>query len=156
MNIKKTGILLSAMALCASLSATALADSATVTAEVSANIRDKAGMNGKIIGWALNGDTFETLGTSGNWTKVQLKNGKEGYIYTKLLGSQSASAGKSATVTAEVSANIRDKAGTSGKVIGWALHGDTVTVIEEGSKWSKVELDDGTVGYIHNSLLSIG
>lgn len=153
MNIKKTGILLSAMALCASLSATALADSATVTAEVSANIRDKASMSGKIIGWAMHGDTFETLGTTGNWTKVQLANGKEGYIYTKMLGTQSAPTGRTAVVTAEISANIRDKASMSGKIIGWAMHGDAVTVIEESGSWSKVTLENGTTGYIHTSLL---
>lgn len=153
MNFKKTGIILSALALSASLSATALADSATVTAEKSANIREGAGMKHKVIGWAMKGDTFETLGTSGSWTRVQLENGKEGYIYTKLLETKGEAAAKSLYITAETSANVRDKAGMSGKVIGWAMSGEKVSVLEEGSKWTKVALENGIKGYIHNSLL---
>ncbi len=153
MNFKKTGIVLSALTLSAALSSFALADTATVTAEKSANIREGAGTKHKVIGWAMRGDTFETLGTSGNWTKVQLDNGKEGYIYTKLLNTESSASGETAAVTAEVSANVRDNASMSGKVIGWAMNGEKVTVLEKGSKWTKVELANGTVGYIHNSLL---
>ncbi len=153
MNLKKTGILFSALALTASLSCAALADSATVTAEVSANIREGAGMKHKIIGWAMKGDTFEVLGENGNWTRVQLENGKEGYIYTKLLDSDTASTTKTAFIIAETSANVRDQASMNGSIIGWAMNGDSVSVLEAGSKWSKVELSNGITGYIHNSLL---
>lgn len=156
MKLRKSMMLLSGLALAASLSVSpALADSASVTAEKSANIRSGAGMNHPVIGWALRGDTLETLGTSGNWTKVALKNGKEGYIYTSLLSIGNAStpsAGETAKVTAEKSANLRSE--PNGKVIGWAMGGDTVTVLEKGAKWTKVELKNGKKGYIHNSLLN--
>lgn len=33
------------------------------------------------------------------------------------------------------------------------MRGDTVTVLEKGVKWTKVELETGKTGYIHNSLL---
>ncbi len=153
MNLKKTGILFSALALTVSLSSAALADSVTITAEKSANIREGAGTKHKVIGWAMHGDTFESLGETGNWTKVQLKNGKEGYIYTNLLKSNAGTPAKTAFVIAETSANVRDKADMSGSIIGWAMSGDSVSVLEKGNKWSKVELKNGITGYIHNSLL---
>ncbi len=158
MNISKSVKLLSGLTLAAALTvSTALADSATVTAEKSANIRDKASMSGKVIGWAMHGDQLETLGTAGNWTKVALKGGKEGYIYTALLSSGASSAPSvqgTAKVTAEISANIRDKASMSGKVIGWAMKDETVSILEKDGKWSKVQLESGLTGYIHNSLLN--
>ncbi len=155
MKMKKPMMILTGLTLAASLSvSSALADSATVIAEKSANIRSGAGMNHPVIGWAMKGDTLETLGTTGNWTKVEFKNGKEGYIYTSLL---SISASKpslgSATVTAEKSANVRSEASMKGKIIGWAMKGDRLTILEKGAKWTKVELKNGKVGYVHNSLL---
>ncbi|MBQ2956404.1 MAG: SH3 domain-containing protein [Clostridia bacterium] len=156
MNLKKPMMYLTGLTLAMSLTvSSALADSATVSAEKSANIRSGAGMNHPVIGWAMKGDEFETLGTSGNWTRVALKGGKEGYIHTSLLTADSVSAPSgSVTVTAEKSANIRKEPGMSGKVIGWAMKGDQLTVLEKGAKWTKVETKKGTVGYIHNSLLS--
>lgn len=155
MNMKKSITLLSGLALAISLPvSSALADTATVTAEKSANIRAGAGMNHPVIGWALKGDTLETLGETGNWTRVQLKNGKEGYIYTALLnGNPTGSVSSSATITAEISANVRAEASVKSEVIGWALKGDKVTVLEKGEKWSKVQLKNGKIGYIHNSFI---
>ncbi len=154
MNIKKTAMIFSGLALSAALSfSTALADSATVTAEKSANIRAGAGMKHPVIGWALKGETFETLGESGNWVKVEMVNGEIGYIHSSMLKIKESSAPEILHVTAEKSANVRDKASMSGKVIGWALKGDSVTVLEKGDKWTKVELKNGKIGYIHSSLL---
>jgi len=157
MNMKKSITLLSGLALAISLPvSSALADTATVTAEKSANIRAGAGMNHPVIGWAMKGDTLETLGETGKWTRVQLKGGKEGYIYTSLLSTGStggSSVSSTATITAEKSANVRAEANTKSAVIGWAMKGDKVTVLEKGAKWSKVQLKNGKVGYIHNSFI---
>jgi len=154
MNIKKTMTMVSALTLAASLSFSgALADSAAVTAEKSANIRSGAGMNHPVIGWAMKGDILETLGESGNWVQVEMKNGKTGYIHSSLLSIKAPEASQTLKVTAEKSANVRDKASMSGKVVGWAMHGESVIVLEKGAKWTKVELENGTVGYIHSSLL---
>ncbi len=154
MSIKKTAMIFSGLTLAAALSfSTALADSATVTAEKSANIRAGAGMKHPVIGWAMKGETFETLGESGNWVKIEMVNGEVGYIHSSMLNIDKPSAPETLLVTAEKSANVRDKAGMSGKVIGWAMHGDSVIVLEKGDKWHKVELENGKVGYIHSSLL---
>ena len=86
MNISKSVKLISGLTLAAALTvSTALADSATVTAEKSANIRDKASMSGKVIGWAMKDETVSILEKGGKWSKVQLENGLTGYIHNSLL-----------------------------------------------------------------------
>lgn len=156
MNMTSGKKLILGLTLAASLSIpSALADSAVITAEKSANIRSGAGMNHPVIGWAIRGDRLETLGVSGNWTKVEMKNGKEGYIHTSLLNGASAPAqGTKAKIIAETSANLRSE--PNGKIIGWAGNGESVVIIEKGSKWSRVQLTSGKTGYIHNSLISSG
>lgn len=152
MNMKKSVTLLSGLVLAVALPISpALADSATVSAEKSANIRSGAGMNYPVIGWAMKGDKLEVLGESGKWTHVQLKNGKEGYVYTTLLNAGGTANAATATVTAEVSANIRAAASAKSEVIGWAMKGDQVTVLEKSGKWSKVQLKNGKVGYIYST-----
>ena len=61
---------------------------------------------------------------------------------------------KTATVTAWKSANVRAGAGMNSTVLGWAMHDEVVTVLEEGAVWTKIEQANGTVGYIYNGLLS--
>ncbi len=115
-------------------------------------------MNHPVIAYAMKGDSLETLGTEGKWTRVQLKSGKTGYIYSSLLGggSGSSASGSAATIKAEKSANVRSGAGKDSAVIGWAMKGDQVTVLEKSGSWSKVQLKNGKIGYIHSSLLSTG
>ncbi len=56
-------------------------------------------------------------------------------------------------ISAEVAANVRASASMNGKIIEWAAAEEVVTVVEKGIFWTKVELHDGTIGYIWNGLL---
>jgi len=60
---------------------------------------------------------------------------------------------KTATIGAWKSANMRSGAGMEYPVINWALYGKTVTILEEGAAWTKVQLESGSVGYVHNSFI---
>ncbi len=160
MKYAKPITLISGLVLALSLPvSSALADSATVSAEKSANVRSGAGMNHPVIAWAMKGDSVEVLGTSGKWTQVQLKTGKTGYIYSSLLSAGAASTPSTpstsgqATIQAEKSVNVRSGAGMNHPVVAWAMKGDTVTVLETSGKWSKVQLKSGKTGYIYSSYL---
>ncbi len=157
MNMKKTVSLLSGLVLAVSLPvASALADSATVTAAKSANVRAEASAKAAVVGWAMKGDTVEVLGVDGQWTRVQLKSGKTGYIHSSFLkkdGAAPAQTGVAATVSAAKSANVRAEANAKAKVVGWAMKGEQVTVLGTNGKWSQVRLKNGKTGYIHSSLL---
>ena len=46
--------------------------------------------------------------------------------------------------------NLRDGAGTQYESLGTVHHGDHITVLQQGSVWSKIKTDNGKVGYIKN------
>ena len=52
------------------------------------------------------------------------------------------------------SLHLRKGAGTNYGANGYVQDGDTITVLSEGSVWSKVETWDGRVGYIKNLYIS--
>jgi curli biogenesis system outer membrane secretion channel CsgG len=49
------------------------------------NVRSGPGSNHGIIGHASRGDRLGLLGKSGNWFQVQLPDGKQGWVYNKLV-----------------------------------------------------------------------
>ncbi len=55
-----------------------------VNCKTRVNVREKASSKSKIIGTAKKGETFELLGKSGNWYKVDF-NGKVGYIFHRYI-----------------------------------------------------------------------
>lgn len=59
----------------------------------------------------------------------------------------------SITMIAKSKCNIRSEASTNSSVIGSLSKGDSIKVTEVG-EWNKVELDDGTEGYVRSDLLS--
>lgn len=55
------------------------------------------------------------------------------------------------------SLNVRAGAGTNYEVAGYVQHGESITVVETGSKWSKIKVArTGKVGYIMNKYISNG
>ena len=50
--------------------------------------------------------------------------------------------------------NLRDGAGTQYESLGTVHDGDHITVLEQGSVWSKIKTDSGKVGYIKNLYIS--
>ena len=51
--------------------------------------------------------------------------------------------------------NVRSGAGTSNSVIATAYSGGKVKVVEKSNGWTKVELSDGTVGYVSSDYISV-
>ncbi len=97
------------------------------------------------------------------WDKIQLSNGKIGYIANKYLSNISSSNSSSKTETKKINAskvNIRSKATTSSSKIATLKKGTKVTVLQKkvarknGYYWDKVKLSNGKVGYIASKYLS--
>ena len=55
-----------------------------VNCKTQVNIRAKASSNAKIIGKAKNGETFDVLGKSGNWYKIDY-HGKTAYVFHRYI-----------------------------------------------------------------------
>jgi len=98
------------------------------------------------------------------WDKVQLSNGTVGYIATNYLSSISTSStttNKTETVKVNASnVRVRKTASTSGNILATLSKGTKVTRLEKkvayknGYYWDKVQLSNGTVGYIATNYLS--
>ena len=83
-----------------------------------------------------------------NWYEVQVVNSlRTGYVHKDYISN-----GAIGTITANV--NLRKSASTSARVLRVVPAGETVTVINVGSKWAKVKYM-GTTGYLWNSYLNL-
>lgn len=59
---------------------TAMADNVRINEGSNPNVRSKPSTDGKILGNAKSNHVYELLSTSGNWYKIRLENGTEGWI----------------------------------------------------------------------------
>lgn len=117
------------------------------------NLRQTASLDAKVLAYYKNGVKVTVLSTSGDWCKVQVEDGKLGYMMKKYL--------KTTDETAEVKdftattmnvnggkiVNFREKASLKAKILKTVPVGTKVTVKEHGTDWCKVEVD-GEEGYI--------
>ena len=95
------------------------------------------------------------------WDKVQLSNGKIGYIATNYLTSTTTTSSSTSTAKVNVSrVNVRKSATTSSKKLTTLSKGTKVTILSKkvayknGYYWDKVKLSNGTIGYIATKYLT--
>ena len=51
------------------------------------NVRENAGKRYNVVGQVMRGEKITALSESGNWTEIEIENGKKGYVSTKFLSS---------------------------------------------------------------------
>lgn len=100
-----------------------------------------------------------------NWDKVKLSNGSIGYMASKYLSSGTTSTSNTAISSEKVKVNsrnviIRRSPTTNSTIIGVLSKGATITRLEKhvkyanGYYWDKVQLSNGTIGYMASKYLS--
>ncbi len=123
------------------------------------NVRSKASSTSKLMGVAKRGETFEVLGTSGNWVKIDY-NGKTAYVYKRYIktgdsGSTTPIDDKTGTVyNCKTQVNIRSEASSTSKILGVAKKGTTFKVLGKTGNWYKVDYN-GKTAYIFNRYLKV-
>lgn len=144
-----------------------------VVTGTSVNIRAGKGTDSNAIGKAKKGDKLQVLDSSGEWYKVELDDGKVGYVlgnYLKLGAAdatkEAASSAKEAddtgtketgvVVTKTGELNIRAGMSKDDKIVGTAKKGSKIHVLKKTGEWYKVQLDDGTTGYANRSYIKLG
>lgn len=142
-----------------------------VVTGTSVNIRAGKGTDSKAVGKAKKGDKLHVLDSSGEWYKVELDDGKVGYVlgsYLKLGATdatkEDASAAKAGSDTEETGVvvtktgelNIRAGMSKDDKIVGTAKKGSKIHVLKKTGEWYKVQLDDGTTGYANRSYIKLG
>lgn len=142
------------------LASAAFAEGAVVRTEYadgSLKLRAGAGTGYAVNGYVKNGEAIDVLEKGDVWSKVKaLSTGKTGYIKTLYIraaqGGVQMENGKNVYVSEEGgSLKVRAGAGTNYGVNGYVQHGDAITVLNKGEKWSMIRVEkSGVVGFIRN------
>lgn len=116
------------------------------------NVRKKADPSAEIITTLPNKKTVAVYGKSGNWYKVEYKNGKYGYCHkdylTPIVNSYRA------YISTDGSAlNVRKGKSTSYEIKDKLSDGTIVTVLSEGSSFNKILYNGTKTGYVAKAYL---
>lgn len=117
------------------------------------NLRAQASLDAKVLSYYRNGVKVTILESGDTWHKVQVQDGKVGYMMAKYLKvtDETASATPYTATLINVNGgkivNFRKGPSLSSGIISTIPVGTKVTVVEHGTDWCKVEID-GVTGYI--------
>ncbi|MBQ8554661.1 MAG: SH3 domain-containing protein [Clostridia bacterium] len=117
------------------------------------NLRQGPSLDAKVLDYYRNGVKVTILKAGDTWHKVQVEDGKIGYMMTKFLKETDDTAAvapfqaKLINVNGGKIVNFRKGPSLNSGIINTLPVGSTVTVIEHGTDWCKVDVN-GTVGYI--------
>ena len=140
-----------------------------VTGGASLNLRQYAASGAKVIATIPNGEKVIVRERDANWASVVYE-GIAGYVMVNYLSFENdtlktpapaptptpgTNAYQALVVTSGGSLNLRETAGSGGKVITQIPYGAWVTVNAKGSTWSFVSYG-GQSGYVMNQFLSFG
>ena len=123
------------------------------------NLRQSASLNAKVIDYYRNGVKVTILKSGDVWHKVQVEDGKIGYMMAKFLKVTDDTAqiqpfpAKVINVNGGSFVNFRKAASLSAGIISRVDVGSTVTVLEHGTDWCKVDVD-GVEGYMSTWFLA--
>ena len=124
-------------------------------------IRNAPSTNSSVVGYLLNGQTFNITGKSGSFYKIN-HNGTTGYVhqdYVQIVGSgNSSNSGNSnggsesavnqygKLVNVSTSLRLRKEPNTSSSVIGYLVPGEVFKIVSKHGNWYKVN-SNGKTGY---------
>lgn len=117
------------------------------------NLRQEPSLDAQVLSYYRNGTKVTILETSGKWVKVQVQDGKIGYMMKQYLtitqeeGTLTPFTAKLWNVNGGSYVNFRKSGSLSAAIISRLPVGSEVKVLEHGTDWCKVEVD-GTIGYI--------
>ena len=117
------------------------------------NLRQSASLDAKVLDYYRNGVKVTILKAGSTWHKVQVEDGKVGYMMAKYLKVTNDTTvvqpfqAKVINVNGGSYVNFRKGASLSASIIDHIDVGTSVTVIEHGTDWCKVVID-GVEGYM--------
>ena len=112
----------------------------------SAELREGAGLEYKVIAEVDKGEDIALLETSDKWNKVRTSTGIEGWIWGGSL------AGSKFRVVLSL-VNVRRAAGTAHDVITRVKKDTILTILDEVEGWYRVRLPNGSEGWIWGETL---
>lgn len=118
------------------------------------NLRETASLDAKVLGQYPTGTLVEIIKAGSEWHRVSV-NGKTGYMLAKYLNS--ADSAISATVRTNTGAglNLREQPNMNGTIIMAIKNGQSVSVLQKSSPWSRVKVGNRE-GYVATKYLNFG
>jgi N-acetylmuramoyl-L-alanine amidase len=128
----------------------------------SLNVRDKASLNGKVVGSVKQGEAYKILEEKDNWYKLSLNGGKTGWAagwyIEKTSGQQpERPAGNEKSGYVQIlynGTNLRSDASTGASIVARASSGESFAIQEKQGEWYKVSLKDGEPAYVAGWIVS--
>ena len=117
------------------------------------NLRQEASLDARVLASYHNGTKVTILKAGDTWHKVQVQDGRVGYMMAKYLKvtDETATAqpytARLINVNGGRIVNFRKGPSLNSDIIRQVAVGTKVTVLEHGTDWCKVDVD-GTIGYI--------
>jgi N-acetylmuramoyl-L-alanine amidase len=117
-------------------------------------VRTGPGTQYTVAGYLKQGQTVKVLEKKNEWTKIKSSD-LSGWVFTTYLSSESSSTKQTAAIVTVDNLNVRAIPSEKGKIIGKLNRGDYVNIIDEQSSWSKVVIDNETVGWVYSTFVSL-
>jgi len=117
------------------------------------NLRQSASLDAKVLAYYRNGAKVTILKAGDTWHKVQVEDGRIGYMMAKFLkvtdeqGESQPYTAKLINVNGGSYVNFRKGPSLSASIIRTVPVGTEITVLEHGTDWCKVDVE-GETGYI--------
>ena len=117
------------------------------------NLRQEASLNAKVLAYYRNGVKVTILQPGSVWHKVQVEDGKIGYMMAQYLKETGETGNFQFYLATTFNANggkivnFRSGPSLSAKILRTVPVGTQVTVVQHGTDWCKVTIDEDT-GYI--------
>ena len=147
MNMMMKGVLISILSIMLSLvmlPTSAFADCGIIATQSGyLNIRSGPGKAWRVIGKASKGSAVNILGSHDYWYRVKLNNGRIGYARMDYVSNGTCSI--VAIRTGRL--NIRSRPTQGSRVVSKVAKNSALRILEWGTYWSKVKLNNGRIGY---------
>lgn len=137
--------------LTASASASANYAGKVSTSSTALNVRSSASSSATVVGSLSKNSYVMLISKSGQWWKVEYRDGKYGYCHSDYITQTSASEAYAAVSSGNL--NVRSGAGTSYAVKDKLYNGEKVFILSANGSWSRILFDGNETGYVNNSYL---
>ncbi|HZK42131.1 MAG TPA: SH3 domain-containing protein, partial [Clostridia bacterium] len=123
-----------------------------------ANLRESPSTDSPIIGAAFMDDRVYQISDNGGWSRIRTEWGVEAYVFNHLLretppANPFIQTNRRLYVAAE-SVNVRSSPTVDASVLTSLKRDAAVTELEANDTWSKVRLEDSSIGFIRSDLLT--
>lgn len=126
------------------------------------NVRQKSDLSSKRVDLISQGETYKVKEIDGNWVKIELGKGKDGWVYSFHGTLSSVEAAESANESAPKvvnilsnGTNIRKEAKTSSQVVLRANSGEQFEIVAEVNEWYELKLSSDETAFVANWVVSV-